>query len=215
MKPSLLLLGLAASTPAVFFAGCASSGYKQAGDTSTSLQKAAHAIDKGDTQIDTVLLALSDLVNNPGPNLEPQFDKYNAAVEKLESLAKEVDHNATKMRSEGTLYFRKWDEELAKIHNEDIRSRSAERRAAVNERFEKLRASYVRAQNSFEPFLSDLKDIRTALKTDLTTGGVNAVRSTANKAKDEVNPLRDSLRLLSIDFKALGVSLSTEAAPAK
>jgi hypothetical protein len=69
------VLGLAASTPAVFFAGCASSGYKQAGDTSTSLQKAAHAIDKGDTQIDTVLLALSDLVNNPGPNLEPQFDK--------------------------------------------------------------------------------------------------------------------------------------------
>lgn len=95
MKPSLLLLGLAASTPAVFFAGCASSGYKQAGDTSTSLQKAAHAIDKGDTQIDTVLLALYDLVNNLGHNLEPQFDKYNAAVEKLESLAKEVDHNAT------------------------------------------------------------------------------------------------------------------------
>ncbi len=215
MKPTLLLLALAASAPALYIAGCASSGYNQAGDTSNSLQKAARAIDKGDTQIDTVLLALSDLVNNPGPNLKPQFDKYDTAVGKLESLAKEVDHDTTKMRTEGAAYFQNWDAELAKIHNEDIRSRSAERRTAVNERFDKVRVSYVRAQNSFEPFLSDLKDIRTALKTDLTAGGVYAVRSTANKAKTDVNPLRDSLRLLSADFKELGVSLSTETAPAK
>jgi hypothetical protein len=121
-----------------------------------------------------------------------------------------VNTRAADMQAQGNAYFRNWDGELAKIQNEDIRSRGTDRKNAVFARLDRVRSSYTQTQSSFAPFLSDLKDIRTALSTDLTTGGVAFIRSTANRAKSNVTPLRESRTNLEADFRALGVSLSSE-----
>lgn len=199
----------------LLLSGCASnSGYHKADDTSSTIQRTAQEVHKGNGQIDSALFALSSLVNSPAADLKPQFEKYKTAVTKLESLSDDVNTRAADMQAQGNAYFRNWDAELAKIQNEDIRSRSTDRKNAVSARFDRVRSSYVQTKSSFAPFLSDLKDIRTALSTDLTTGGVASIRSTANRANSNVTPLRESLTNLETDFRALGVSLSSEN-PAK
>ena len=121
----------------VLIAGCATSGHDRADRAATSLNKAAQDIDKGSVQLDAVLAALSDLVSNPGTNIEPQFKKFSTSVSKLESLADDVSGHATAMQAQGAAYFHKWDGELAKIQNEDIHARSMERKNAVAARFDK------------------------------------------------------------------------------
>ena len=207
MKPFLPLAVLAGVL--LLHAGCASTGYEKAGKTSTSLQEAARDIDHALLPIDNAVAMLSDLVNNPHPDVTPQFKKYSAAVTKLESMADDVRDHATAMRAQGTAYFKVWDEELAKIQNEDVHSRSLERKNAVAARFEKVRASYAQTSTEFAPFMADLKDIRRALATDLTSGGIASVKDLASKANSKVPPLRASLIGLSTDFRSLGVSLST------
>ena len=195
--------------------GCASStGYDKAADTSTSLEKTAQNIHKGNGQIDAVLFALSSLVDSPAADIKPQFEKFNSAVGKLESLSNDVNTQAAAMQTQGADYFRSWDVELAKIQNEDIRSRSADRKNAVAARFDKVRVSYVQTKAAFIPFMSDIKDIRTALATDLTADGLASVKSFAKKANKNAAPLHESLTDLEADFKALGVALST-ATPAE
>ena len=214
MKPINLLAVL--TVVAGLIAGCSSTGYEKAGGTSTSLQKAAQGIDKGNAQIDVVMAALSDLVNNPGADLKKQFKKFNAALDDLQSLAKDVGGKAGDMQAEGTAYFKQWDKDLAKIQNEDIRNRSSERKSAVSARFERVKANYGQVKTDFAPFMSDLKDIRTALAADLTVGGLGAVKGAASKANQDVLPLRESIGKLSADFKELGVSLSAKTPqPAK
>lgn len=198
----------------LLMAGCASHGYQKAGDTSTTIEKTARNIHKGNGQIDAVLFALSGLVNSPAADIKPQFDKFDSAVKKLDSLAKDVNDEASAMQAQGADYFRTWDEELAKIQNEDIRARSSDRKTAVAASFDKVRVSYVQTKASFIPFMSDLKDIRTALATDLTAGGVASIKGVANKANENVTPLRESLTDLEADFKALGIALSS-ATPAE
>ncbi len=189
--------------------GCASNSYNtKAADTSSSLEKTAQDVRLGNGQIDAVLFALSGLVNSPAADLKPQFNKFTSAVEKLEDLAADISKQATSMQASGADYFRTWDEELAKINNEDIRSRSTDRKNAVAARFERVRVTYVQTKSAFIPFLSDLKDIRTALATDLTAGGLASVKTVANHAGDNVPPLRESLSNLESEFKSLGVSLS-------
>jgi len=198
---------------AVFTAGCATSSsstsYKKAGDTSTSLQETAVGIDKGEVQIDAVLVALSDLVNNPNTDIKSQFEKFNASVGKLDSLSKDVSKQALAMQAQGAAYFQQWDTDLATIQNEDIRSRSTDRKNRVAARFDRVRASYAHTRDAFVPFMSRLTDIRTALATDLTAGGLASVKSTANEAKSDAAPLREALRDLSAEFTALGLSLSS------
>ncbi|MCX6937367.1 MAG: DUF2959 family protein [Verrucomicrobia bacterium] len=196
---------------AVLVGGCASAGYDKAADTSISLRETANSISRGSAQVDATLATLTDLVNSPAENIKPQFQKFDDSVTKLASLSKEVGEDAADMEKQGSAYFKKWDEELAKINNEDIRSRSTERKSEVSERFSRVRVSYLRAKNAFTPLMSNLKDIRTALATDLTGAGLASIRSTANQAKGDAGPLRDSLGALAADFRALGVSLSSSS----
>ncbi|HTJ79619.1 MAG TPA: DUF2959 family protein [Rariglobus sp.] len=209
------LLSSSIAALVLLMAGCASTtGYEKAGDTSTTIEKTARNIHKGNGQIDAVLFALTSLVNSPEADIKPQFDKFDSAVDKLDALAKDVNTQDAEMQAQGADYFRNWDLELAKIQNEDIRERSTLRKAAVAARFNKVRVSYVHTKAAFAPFMSDLKDIRTALATDLTAGGVASIKGIANKANENVTPLRESLTDLEADFKALGVALSTTT-PAK
>ncbi len=206
MKKLLPLQALAAAL--VLCVGCATSGYQKAGKTSDSLMETAQGIDHALDPLDHVVATLADLVNNPQPDITPQYKKYSAAVTRLESLADSVTTHAAGMRAQGVAYFKNWDLELAKIQNEDIHSRSLDRKNAVAAQFEQVRISYARTSTEFTPFMSDLKDIRRALATDLTTGGIASVKDLSIKANSEVVPLRASLIGLSADFKNLGVALS-------
>lgn len=206
MKSFLPLTALATSL--LLLAGCASSGYQKAAKTSTSLQDTARDIDHALVPLDQVVATLADLVNNPQPDITPQFKKYSAAVTRLESLSDDVRDHAASMRTQGNAYFKNWDLELAKIQNEDIHSRSLDRKNAVAAQFERVRISYAKTSTEFAPFMSDLIDIRTALATDLTAGGIASVKGLSGKANEKVLPLRESLIGLSSDFKSLGLAMS-------
>jgi ribonuclease HI len=192
-----------------FIAGCASTGYEKAGTTSNTLRQAAQSIDNARAPIDAVLASLSELVNFPAPNITKQFQKYDAAVNTLDAQAAEVRTNATAMQEQGAAYLQKWSEELAKIQNDDIQNRSMDRRNATTARFKEVKASYVETNAQFALFMSDLKDIRTLLATDLTVGGLDSIKGLSAKANEKALPLRESLVRLSDDFKSLGVALST------
>lgn len=188
--------------------GCASRGYNRADSAASSVQKAATRVDAGAGQIDIALATLSDLVDNPGADLKPQFSKFDAAVDNLESLSKDIAGKSDTMQKKGTAYFQKWDEELAVIQNEDIRSRSAQRKTEVVQGFQRVQANYQTTASSLVPFIAKLTDIRTALSTDLTPAGLDAIRGSVGSVKMEGDSVAQSLRSLSADFKSLGVSLS-------
>jgi hypothetical protein len=206
MKTPALLLSLIAISALV--SGCGTRGYNRADTAATSIQRAAARVDKGASQIETALAALADLVDNPGADLKPQFARFNASVNDLESLSKDVAGKSTTMQNKGSAYFQKWDEELARIQSEDIRSRSAARRTEVMQGFERVQANYQNTSVTLSPFLARLADIRTALSTDLTPAGLDSIRGSAGSARTEGASVQQSLRSLAADFKNLGVSLS-------
>ena len=157
-------------------AGCSSTGVDKAADTATSLKQASEKINKGSGLIDQSLTALNDLVNNPQPDLRKQFKTFNSAVDELGSTAKDVSSKAESMKGQGAAYFENWDKESAKIQNEDIRNRSVARKNEVAAKFGRIRADYEQAKVDFQPFMSDLRDVQKFLSTDLTTGGLAAIK---------------------------------------
>jgi hypothetical protein len=206
----VVALGLIALLP-----GCSSPSYEKAGNTAVSLHKTAASIDQGSTQVDAVLAALLELVNNPAADLKPQFKKFDAAVNALQATAANVSATAKSMREKSNDYFKDWDQQLAQIKNEDIKGRSAERKTEVQQQYIAMKKDFLLAGDAFKPFMANLKDIRTALTADLTAGGLASIKDVATKANSEAVPLRAAIGKLSADFKTLGVSMSaTTPAPA-
>src|SRR5262249_25697367 len=160
---------------------------------SEALQAAANKINKGITQIDVTLTALTNLVDNPSGDLVPRYKKYSDEVKNLKSLAADVNDKAMAMQAKGKEYFTDWQQQLATIQNQNIRSISEARRKEVTDKFQEINTSYQEVKEKFKPFMSDLESIQTYLGTDLTAGGVQAIQKTANEANRESGPLKESI----------------------
>jgi hypothetical protein len=200
------------TTVAGLITGCASDNYKKSANTAAALNQSAGMITKDNTLIDESLADLNDLVSNPYPDLRKQFNKFNDAVNELGASAKDVASKAAEMKSQGRDYFASWDKESAQIQNEDIRSRSETRRNEVALRFDRISREYDETTAAFRPFMSDLRDVQKFLSTDLTAGGLAAIKDTAAKATRDAVPVKESLGRLSDQFKSLGLSMSPTTA---
>lgn len=189
--------------------GCATSGYEKSEKTSNSLQKAASEIQEGKEQVDAVLVALTDLVQNPAEDLRPQYKTFSKAYAKLVSISDTVDAKAKDMSASGQRYTTQWDTELAEIQNEDIHTRSEARRVAVSASLEKVKRQYQQTKTDFAPFMSDLKDVEKALSLDLTQAGLGTVRKVAKTTNSHGVDLQKSLDTLIWDMRELGVKMSS------
>ncbi len=208
MTNVLKLQLIAFATAGVLLSGCASKGYDKSAATGTALQATAAQIFQGNAQISLVMASLNNLVERPQADLRPQFEKFTADLNQLQSLAQDVNDKATDMQSKGQDYFKDWNQQLATIKNEDVRTRSAKRAKEVEASFSDLNGSYQETKAAFKPFMADLQDIKTALGSDLTPAGIDAIKKTVAQANKEVKPLKKSINKLGDDFKSLGVSMS-------
>jgi len=205
----LLLLQTSVAVLVATLAGCASSDNYKKGDTAgTGLKEAASAIAAGEIKIQGALTALTNLVSSQQGDLVPKFEKFNTAVTDLQSTAQEVKDRVAAMRQAGNEYFKQWDQQAAAIKNEDIKGRSEARKQEMQAKFDAVKRSYAEVQIAFGPFNRDLKDIQTALGTDLTAGGLNAIKGVAEKANQNGQVLKTSVAQLSAHFKDLGVAMS-------
>lgn len=216
MKTKKLILNLFTLATAVVLAtGCASTGNDKAASTSKSLTKSSRMIEKGSTLIDQTLAKLNDLVSNPKPDMRKQFDAFNSSVNDLGSTDLAVACQAKEMKAKGADYFENWDKETAQIRNEDIRQRSEARQHEVAANFARISQQYDETKTAFEPFMSGLRDVQKFLGTDLTAGGLVAVKDIAAKANRDAVPVKESLARLSEEFKGLGISMSSASGETK
>jgi hypothetical protein len=63
--------------------------------------------------------------------------------------------------------------------------------------------------------MSDLRDVQNYLNTDLTAGGLAAIKDVAAKSASDAIPLKESMGKLSEAFKSLGLSMSTASGVTK
>jgi IS1 family transposase len=192
-------------------AGCAKDNYQKGSAAGADLQQSGSLIGQANAKIDACVNTLKNLVDSPQGDLVNRFKLYSTAVGELQSTAEHVKSKVSGMRETGNEYFKAWDEQAAKIQNEDIKNRSAERKAEMQKRFTEIKAAYIKAGDEFRPFMQNLKDIQTALSTDLTSGGVSAIKGVADKTIADSEKVKASVNELATKFRELGVAMSAAA----
>jgi phage-related protein len=215
MNNKSIILNLLTLVAVTAITGCASAGYQKGSKAGANIQDAANRIAAMPGRIDQTLAALNDLVQNPQPDLRPQFKAFSSQLAEMESDAQDIADARRSMAKSGKEFFAKWDEQLAQIQNEDIKARSQSRKEEVAQKLNAIKLSYSEAAMSFKPFLAGLKDVQKSLSVDLTAGGVAAMKDAAAKATQDAGPLKDSAAKLAAEFKALGLAMSAVTPAAK
>lgn len=162
-------------------------------------------------QLSATLDAITALTKQTKGDLRPAYNDYCAEVGKTEAAATWTKTRIGWMASDGRAYFKTWQDSVSAINNNSLRKKSQKRLDAVKESYDKVEASLKKAGDKFKPFLSDLGDIQKALATDVTPGGVKAVKSTVKSANWNLQFVNGAINSALKEMDKMQKALSSEA----
>jgi hypothetical protein len=148
----------------------------------SSVKEARAEATRTSQQLKATLDALNALTKQTKGDLRPAYNAFTAEIPKTESAAGWTRTRVRWMAGDGRQYFTTWQATIDGIANESLRQKAQKRLNAVQVDYNKVEVALQKAGDKFKPFLSDLSDIQKTLATDITPGGVKAIRSTVSSA---------------------------------
>lgn len=186
--------------------------------TQASQEQLARSI--GDTQMETgrtdaqlkaTLAAINALTAQKKGDLRPAYNTFCSEVTKTGEAAALTKKRAQWMAGDGRKYFQDWQNTVNGVANESLRMKSQKRLDAVKANYDKVERSLQQASERFTPFLSDLADIQKALATDVTAGGVKAIKSTVRSANWNHQYVDRDIKAALKEMDKMVKALSSEA----
>lgn len=190
--------------------GCSSApqGRQRSTKTVDTLAKVQAEMEKGIAQIDVTLTSLQNLVSKPEGDLATAYKDYHKQVGRLDAMARDVASRNQSLRARAKQYFASWEKENAEIKSAQIRSVSAERRAAAQASFDRMVAKVAEGREALTPMMEEFRDIELYLANDLTSAGVAAVKPIAVKAVADAKKVKDALRSVMGELSRIPAELS-------
>jgi len=210
---TIITTNLALAASLTLLTGCLSKNYDKGTATATALKSSTDAVAQTSSHLYNVMGALNNLTTkSPGDlrDLRGQYDTLVAATASLDHSMASLDSSVAAVHAKADAYLNNWTNQTAMIQNDDLRLRSGERKAEVSGKLNEVTVSYDGLKKSYKPFAADLKDIQTYLGMDLTADGLVTVKDVVAKVKEDVEPVRYSIKQLHASFSSLSTALSPE-----
>lgn len=189
-------------TVIAFLAACSTtSNLQRAENMYSSLETVDGNISEIMNQIDAVNSNLNELVNSDQVNLRRSFDRFSENVTILKGMQESFAENIEQMQNNSQEYFNQWDESGADYTNPEIQSQSDERRAELGNAYERVEANVAGLREAIQAYVIDVSEIETFLSRDLTSQGIEAMRSTANTSIRNGDNLKEELEILQIAIR--------------
>jgi|GEM_PF-5332334 len=203
MRHFALFFALLLALPLLIVAGCSSSGQARASTASTAVTTATGTAQDIARHVDAVVTALAPFQSGQG-DLKKAYTSLAQADTGLAKAIKAVNTDTRRVRQAGDRYAADWDKRIATITDADIAASSRERQDQLRAGLERLAIADTDFQTTTAGFMTQLKDVRTALDLDLSAGGVAALRNAvaatvaaAPAVKQKASALSDRLQGLN------------------
>ncbi len=175
-----------------------------------SIKEARGEATRTSAQLKATLNALNALTKQTKGDLRPAYNAFAAEIPKTEAAATWTRVRVQWMAGDGRQYFKNWQQTVDGIANESLRKKAQKRLDSVQASYDKVEASMKEAGDKFKPFLSDLSDIQKTLATDVTPGGVKAVKPTVSSANWNHQFVNRAINAALKDMAKMEKALSSE-----
>ena len=200
-------------TAAVLLSGCASTGYQRADKTGESIANFHNEVVNLKKAVDGSMANLSLTTEAAASDPRNAFNTFSKSVDRVQDARARCAKRATEVKAQGNAYFKQWEQQLAQINDPDIRQVAQARKAKLNEIFSKVGPALEQAKADFDPFLVNLKELRTFLSLDLTVAGVDSARPIIEKTRESGVKIQESLDTLLAEMNAISATLTAAKVP--
>ncbi|MDH5576423.1 MAG: DUF2959 family protein [Nitrospirota bacterium] len=156
-------------------------------------------------QVEKTVGALKEMMTKPQADLSPQYQSFTHELGILEAKVEEARQQRAATETVVKDQFMAWDENLKQLQNEESRQRAAERRSATESTYSGIQQKIAELKKVWTPFVTDLKDTRQYLKSDLSKEGLHTIEPTAERVFDQqgnvIKQLDDVIEAMDVAIK--------------
>ncbi len=200
--------GLGLFLAALLCVGCAQTGFQRTTGIADTMAKQTQVIHEAKPQVDAMLASLDDLTRAQG-DLRPAFKKFSETLDDTEKVVARARKTSDTIREKEAEYFAEWEKQAAEIQNPQIKAATQARQAEVRAKFASLGQTGRVAGDAYDPFIANMKDVRTYLSNDLTPEGIKKIGPTIDKARRDGAALQKALD----DFNRASESVQASLRP--
>ena len=157
----------------------------------------------GKDQVDRTLQSLSSLTDPNTVDLQTAYKNYGTQVDRMKQHAAQTKLDSDAMRQTREAYFAKWDQRISQTDNATIRAEAEATRARLRSGQDKLIADSALAKEAYDPFMTDLEDVRKFLANDVTKDAISVLSPTAKKAQENGKLLKQRIDTLVADLDSI------------
>jgi hypothetical protein len=189
--------------PEAALAGASAAGGAAAAKQAVTPEQLRKNLVAGKDQVDRTLQSLSQLTDPNTGDLQTAYKNYGTQVDRMKQHAAQTKVDADAMRQTREAYFAKWDQRISQTDNPTIRAEAEATRARLRSGQDKLIADSALAKEAYDPFITDLEDVRKFLANDVTKDAISVLSPTAKKAQENGKLLKQRIDTLVADLDSI------------
>lgn len=189
--------------------GCATTGPGKKQKAVSSIEGFHKELSKNLDQTTETLAALNQIGQPGDGNLYKPYNNFVKQLTRTTDNYRSMNRHANAMATKGREYFSTWEQELSNVMNSELRAKGAERRAELSMAFNRITKLAQEVQMTYQPFIIDLTDIKTALGNDLTTQGMVSMKPYITRANEEGKMVMTKLQALADEVDRVTNALSS------
>jgi DUF2959 family protein len=180
------------TVPAVY-AGATDDTFKESRELRKRAEKTFGEVNRYVSQLNETERALSLVGRSNNGNLRKRYESFSREVGKLEKAQARATSNIDRMRSTSAEYFSSWDKANAQIAEPELRLESARRRSRVLERHREFADDLSKIGLELQPFMSNLRDLKSFLGADLSPSNVEKARELIEQSQVDAKALKERI----------------------
>ena len=197
----LLLSFLVALASLATLAGCATHDQQpqkpQAGSGIAEYQEIVGGSLKA---IDATLSALNSVGTQGSPCPPAIMAGFSNEVQHLEVESIRVRARAQAIQNRGDAYFQNWQENMKEVKDAKVRELAEKNRSELETSFRHIKVEAQRTRTEFNPFLADLRKLRSSLEKDPANSGLESNKQLIRSLEERGRSVKDGLNSVGTEL---------------
>ncbi len=144
-------------------------------------------------QFKDALTRLQELTGSTGGELQERYEAFKAEYEASKDKADSVQSHIREVEKVADDLFEEWEQEIGEIQSPALSRKSRAKLSETRARFEKMRASLIRAETGMEPVLTQMKDYVLYLKHNLNAQAIGSLKDETLQIEGDITALIDQM----------------------
>jgi Skp family chaperone for outer membrane proteins len=214
MKSKLLVLGaclvLLGACSSVYYDAMEKVGVHKRDIMVDRVKEARDSQKEAKEQFQTAMEQFKRVVHFKGGNLEKEYDKLNATLQKSESKATEVRDRIDAVENVSEALFKEWRAELKQYSSDTLRRSSQRKYDLTKQKYGDLITAMRKAEDKLEPALAPLRDQVLFMKHNLNARAIAGLNDELAGVQTNVDKLVRDIESAVAQADAFIAALQTE-----